>query len=310
MKKLNNLIHTPHLKGIELSISEALVEDAVSFADLMNSHYKRQKTASYFQWQYFTDVKSVYFLAKIGNQAVGGCGIQTSLVQSIIKLKLAKISDFIVSDEFRGTGIALKLIDAVQKWCLDHKIKAMVAMPNKYGNAFFLHCGFVSNPINQYILENYHQVQKNLPKSILQKTNKIVRFVRNKKYLKWRFNKNPEYDYQFITDTKWDKYIVTKTFKDSTDGTLYGDIVDISWPVDETVEVLLNKTLLSFKKIGIKKITIWQDPAKILSGFLRMNNFHKHPQERYFCIKLLNKKYPEIANFNNWFLVESDSDVY
>lgn len=301
----------PYFIHKHLSILKAKDKDASLFVDLMNSHYKRKKETSYFKWQYFSRIKSIYFLAKINNQVVGGCGMQVTPIQTSKKIYSAKILDLVVKKEYRGTGIAINLLEAGQQWCKVQKIQAITAFPNKYGNAFFSHFGFSSIPINAYILDNYHPAKTTISQTAFKNLEKNIYFIKDEDYLHWRFKENPEYNYQFVTDAENQGIVVTKTFKDPTDGTLYGDIVDLPLPADQTLtEQLLNKAILLFNKAGIKKVTIWLDPACVLLEFLKNNNFHPHPRERYFCIKLLDRKYPEILNFQQWFLVESDSEVY
>ncbi len=77
---------------------------------------------------------SAFFVAESGGSVIGCCALQ------VYSLRLAEVRSLAVHPDFRGRGIAAKLVDACRRRGAERKVRQLFAVTSEPG--FFEGCGF------------------------------------------------------------------------------------------------------------------------------------------------------------------------
>jgi hypothetical protein len=138
-----------------------------------------------------------------------------------------------------------------------------------------------------------------------------IKFLKNDRWRNWRYDLHPEYSYKKISLDNG-SFIMTKVFTDPQTKIQYGDIVETNLTAVkfDGFQKLLKLSLADFLQNGISAITTWALPHTYLYGFLKNSGFTANPQERYFCLKIINGDYHDLYDIKNWELSQIDAEIY
>lgn len=285
--------------------------DISQLVSLMNVQYARKKNRQYFLWQYFNSAHPTILMVALTNQKVIGMfGLQKRELNN--GAIVGQALDLLIVPQWRGKGIFKKLAKKAIEYFSD--IEILCVFPNLNGkNACEKGLGWRTlSKINSMSLKEVDLVKEPM-KGIEKPRYKrdLIRFKYNPRIRKWRFNQHPEYKYSKVGFNSH-KFATVKIFRDPLSRQRYGDIVDFECNINDglALEKLFLKASLYLRKHGLKTITTWALPHTYLYRVIRSLGFVEMPQERYFCLKVLNPKYKNLYNFSNWHLVQADAEIY
>jgi GNAT superfamily N-acetyltransferase len=290
-------------------IREAALSDADKFVSLFNTYYKRKTNIGYFTWQFFdTPCPSKLFAAFDGDQLVGFFGVKIYPVTGNINTGF--VVDFLIHETYRKRGIGYLLAGEVENFCSKNKVAVLTGLPNAFGNAALRSMGWQSiAKIDTLINEKIETLDIDLNDVEIQEQKKLVQFKKTDELNKWRFDDHPVYKYDRISVDK-NNYAVIKVFIDPVTGNSFLDIVDLEFSQrPEILDQLLNKVKQKLPE-QIQSVTIWALSHTVLFNCLMKLDFKILPQERFFCVKLLDESYSQLTNIENWDLMEMNSEIY
>jgi GNAT superfamily N-acetyltransferase len=273
---------------------------------LMNAQYHIKKNEAYFYWQYFHSYQpSVSIGAFDGNRLIGIFGMQKRKLENGIYAGQA--IDLLISPEYRGQGIFSKLGLKASEYFDD--IGLLCVLPNKNGKEACekslgwkcitqINC-FVSHKI---LKPEEHVIQGNSKE-------RLRSFYSDQQFLEWRFDHHPYYQYRTI-HLEPDVFIISKIFKDSIRDVIHGDIVDLYCPKAALLpDLILHSNNVLFEQ-GVDSVYAWAMKHSYTHEILQTLDFQEFPQERYFCVKILNPDYDHLYDPAQWNLVPADTEFF
>lgn len=297
-----------------VTFRQAVESDIPQLIDLMNSQYSRKKYGSYFLWQYFSSIyPTILMCAFLDSQLIGMFGLQKRILES--GAYVGQAIDLLVASEWRGKGIFKLLGEKATGYFQD--IDLFCVLPNQYGkNACEKAFGWRTLcKMNSMCLhkEHYMNLSKKTSKDPPPNSKEQIfdKFHYSNDIRCWRFDKNPDYKYTHVMLTTGE-FIITKVFKDPVTGVRFGDIVDFECNLNnqEPLKELFLKAVMRLKEQDVESITTWALPHSPLREVVESLGFTELSQERYFCLKILNKTYAYLNNIEHWHLVQSDAEIY
>jgi len=292
----------------DITFKIASESDIPQMVDLMNSEYLRKKNESYFLWQYFKSVyPTISMCAFKDEKLVGMFGLQKRMLNN--GAVVGQAIDLIVANEWRGRGIFKRLYEKVLSYF--DSLDVLCVFPNLNGkNACEKGLGWLTvGRINSMCISKKPQEAGRI--SVTPPNHKLCRFEYNTRIRQWRFRQHPEYEYSYIHHPS-QNLVITKVFVDPINKTRIGDIVDFECDLDNPLklsEIFVDGCLHLIKQ-EVEYITTWALPHTQLYGVLKSLGFTEMPQERYFCVKILNKRYECLNDIPNWHLVQADAEIY
>jgi len=294
---------------VKITFRKAKKADIPHLIDLMNAYYKRKKTEQYFFWQYFNSVyPAVLIIALADKKVIGIFGLQKRKLTN--SAALGQAIDLLVSSEWRGKGIfkrlaekALNYFSGIDAFCVFPNLQGKIACEKGLGWKTL-------GKINSLFLRNKIKETVEVIKSYKPKQ-ELIKFKYNSGIRKWRFEQNPVYKYSKVKINSG-KFAIVKIFKDSQAKKCYGDVVDFGCNINDglTLRKLFLEANLYLRKKGAKVITTRALPDTHLHKIVKSLGFIEVPQERFFCLKVLNPKYQNLYNFSKWHLVQADAEIY
>jgi len=300
IKELNNTI----------VIRAAEINDGPGFVQLFNTYYKRKTSLEYFKWQFFTSsYESRLFTAFDDTQLVGFYGIKLYPLTSGILTGFA--IDFLLDESYRKKGIGYLLEAEVEDFCRTRGVSVLSALPNASGNAAFKAFGWNSVSKIDTLVKGLPIDAKmiNYTGEIAIGDEKYIEFAKNKEFREWRYNAHPAYNYEHITLDK-DNFAVIKLFANPFDKKNYQDIVEVSYSSMMHLVKILEKIFQEAADKNVDSITIWALPHTALFRFLVKQGFNSLPQERFFCLKMLDERMAPLDHLEKWNLAEIDAEIF
>jgi hypothetical protein len=294
----------------DIVIREADQADGEPFVALFNSYYKRKTSLAYFQWQFFnTPFESKLFTAFHDDKLVGYYGVKIYPLSGEILTGFA--IDLLIHEPYRKRGIVFLLEAAIMNYCKSKGVSVMTGLPNAYGNAAFKSLGWKSiAKIDTLVIDNLNAISLS-DKGITGVNNNsaLTKFVKDDEYRIWRYNNHPIYNYEpIILDEN--NYAITKLFTDPVNGNIFGDMVEVSCIEVQNFELLLSKILIQMEAKNVHTLTTWALPHTSLYFLLKELGFKTVPQERFFCVKLIDSNLEKLYHINNWDLAQSDAEIF
>lgn len=293
-----------------ITIREASLADGEQFVALFNSYYRRKTSLAYFQWQFFnTPFESKLFTAFHDDKLVGYYGVKIFPLSGDILTGFA--IDLLIHEPYRKTGIVFLLEAAIIDYCKAKQVCVMSALPNAFGNAAFKSLGWKSiAKIDTLVLDDLNLGSfSTLRNSIVDYNDGLTKFIKDDQYRNWRFNSHPIYKYEPITLDE-DNYTITKLFNDPVNGNVLGDMVDVSCTHPQKFELLLSTVLVQMKAKNVHTLTTWALSHTHLYFLLKELGFRTLPQERFFCVKVINSNLDKLYQISNWDLVQADAEIF
>jgi len=298
------------VRGINagLEIRKATLADAPNFVSLFNQYYNRKTSMAYFEWQFFNSpIPSTLFVAYDSDKLVGYYGIK------IHKLSNGGFTGFVIDvlihDSYRKKGILFLLEWEAEKVCMESGVSVMTALPNVHGQAALKALGWKTiQKINKLHVEEF-AATPSVPEKVPSNASvNAVRFLKDADYRRWRFDRNPTYRYEVITVNK--STATTKLFVEPATGIVYGDIVDVDIFDASDSSRLIYEAISRMREKNVVSITTWSMPHTHLYPVFRAVGFKESPQERYFCVKVVQKEYSMLEDIMNWDLVQADAEIF
>jgi len=147
----------------------------------------------------------------------------------------------------------------------------------------------------------------------------IIHF-RNKEFLQWRYIKHPTRDYKILTlrnNSKLSGYIVTREMEifSKKIGVIVDFMLDSSIEQKTNFQNLVKTALLDFWKNDISIVIATSKFGMIEEQILRKSGFFKAPsflkQEQIpLIISTFNENFENFKNFDEWYFVLGDYDVF
>ena len=297
-----------------VTIKEASAYEGVHFVELFNKYYSRKTSLAYFKWQFFeSPFESRLFTAYEEGKLIGFYGIKIYKLSNNILTGFA--IDFLVDEAYRKRGIAYLFEEKICDFCYTHKVSILTSLPNSFGNAALKALGWSSiAKLDTLIIDRKDFDHKRLSELLTNQTahsnDECINFIKTDKYRSWRYDYNPLYNYELI-EVDESTFSITKLFTDPGENIIYGDIVEIVYAND------LQKVAMLFEKIGeymdankVQTITTWALEHTQLYTLLMLIGFTKMPQERFFCIKLLDENFADLRQIHNWDIIQSDAEIF
>ncbi len=292
-----------------IDVREATVKDGAQFVKLFNTYYKRKTNTDYFKWQFFdSPAESRLFAAFDRQNLIGYYGVKLCRLSNGVSAGF--LVDLLVDEMYRKRGVQYLLHDELLRYCESSNVSVVLSLPNASGNAALNAMGWRTiAKIDNLILEKAELRSKNVNSADSNGRKQLIEFVKNEEYVKWRFRNNPIYRYNEITINK-NSHAVTKLFNDPVTKVMYGDIVDIKLNQPASFNSLFNKIVERMVENKVHALTTWALPHTEAFFYLNKIGFMSSPQERYFCIKLLDSSCAELEQIENWNLVQADAEIY
>lgn len=286
--------------------------DIPQLVALMNSEYARKKTKQYFIWQFFESIyPTVLMTASIDNRIMGMFGLQKRILNN--GAVVGQAIDMLIDKKWRGKGLFSMIANKAFEFFDD--LDLLVVLPNRNGKSAVekslgWKCLVKIDNLTLDLKAYKYNASNNLYHSTKSESNPS-HFLYNSEIINWRFDNHPEYKYTFVNQNN-KNYAVMKVFTDPLSKKRIGDIVYICTDRKDIsiLENLINKTIESFQRHGITLITTWGLPHTPLYQFARAMGFKTIPQERYFCVKILNPRFSGLSNIEYWHLVQADAEIY
>ncbi len=146
-----------------------------------------------------------------------------------------------------------------------------------------------------------------------------VRFVRDRAYFVWRYEKNPRFRYgSYVVEDACSKkekaYGVVKRFNDPPDEWI--DLVDCASEDVEGFEALIDTIILKgLEAKRVKGINLWMNTHHPFSPSLEKRGFVNDKPITFFSYYYKSRD-PEdeglfrVSDFRNWYITMGDSDLY
>ncbi len=296
----------------EITFRLATRSDIPEVVALMNAQYAIKKKETYFLWQYFDTVyPTILMCAFADDNLIGMFGLQKRKLN--IGLTAGQAIDLLIAPEWRNKGLFRKLGEKAFQYFTD--LDLFCVLPNVNGK---IACEKVFGwktlaKIDSMCLKSEripHQIPDETVRQEVKPTKPFVGFHYDAKVMEWRFCRNPQYMYSHITVDN--RSAITKIFTYPVSGKRFGDIVYFSCDLNESklLSTLFLKATEYLKSQGIENITTWALPHMPPYPVLKSLGFEDMPQERYFCVKVLNKKHEYLYDFVSWHLVQADAEIY
>jgi hypothetical protein len=304
-----------HIKRVrefnsDIIIREAVQADGEQFVALFNTYYKRKTNLAYFQWQFFnTPFESKLFTAFHDDKLVAYCGIKICPLSGDILTGF--VIDVLTHEPYRKRGILFLLEAAIMDYCKAKRVSVMTVLPNAHGNAAFKSLGWKSiAKVDTLVIDDLNSISfNNKGNTIVNNNSPLTKFVKNEQYRNWRYNNHPIYNYEpIIFDNN--NFAITKLFTDPVNGNKFGDIVEVSYTRVQNFELLLSKILVQMKAKNVHTLTTWALPHTPLYFLLKELGFKTVPQERFFCVKLIDSNLEKLYHIDNWDLAQSDAEIF
>jgi GNAT superfamily N-acetyltransferase len=302
----------PRIKELNdtIVIRTADLNDGPGFVQLFNTYYKRKTSLEYFKWQFISSpYESKLFAAFDGTRLVGFYGIKLYPLTNGLLTGFA--IDFLIDESCRKKGIGYLLEAEVEDFCRIRNVSVLTALPNGSGNAAFKAFGWQS-------VSKIDTLVKGLPiaTGMIDPVDKAyseeghyIEYAKSKEFREWRYNAHPAYKYEYVTVDK-DNFAVAKLFANPFDKKNYQDIVEISYSSPENLAKILEKVFREATDKNVDSITIWALPHTTLFRSLVQQGFTSLPQERFFCMKMLDEKMEPLYDLKKWNLAEIDAEIY
>lgn len=294
-----------------VAIRTATADDAALFVSLFNAHYQRKKNNQYFYWQFFdSTIASKLFMAFMGGDLAACYGIKNVRLSSGIRAGLAV--DFLVGKAYRKRGIPYLLENEIRKFATDTGLSVLMALPNKFGCAAFKKMGWRHIGTVKTLVASASHLNLLPPETAeaLRPAQSFNYVVRDEAIRQYRFDQNPIYHYKRIALAP-NVFAMVKKFWDPMLNKNFGDIVDFDGPsaIMHFSQIFLKASEILLQE-NCEHITTWALPHTPVYPILTALGFHETPQERYFCVKILEDKYNFLYDFSNWRLAQADSEIY
>lgn len=293
-----------------MKIRQAVEEDIPALTELMNLNYLRKKRPDYFYWQYFDSVYDSELMIAVDDDFVKGMfGMQYKKLNE--GTAIGQLTDLLVEKNYRGKGLFTQLGNRIFEKRKD--IEIFCVFPNRQGRdavvkAFgWSEIGRINNMI---LLKNEYKPDG--AQIFKLHSARLIKFYSDDVIRKWRFDKNPEYDYHLIEAGNRD-YCYVKKFVDPVSGILYGDIVEVISGYDNSENLItLFKRAVEylFNKLHCTSITTWALEHYPYFRTLKEIGFRPLNAERYFCIGQSTAAGSGINNIESWYLNQSDTEIY
>ena len=288
------------------------LSDVPQLAGLMNLAYARQKSEKYFVWQFFESIyPTVLITACAGRRIIGMFGLQKRELNN--GAVVGQAIDMLIEESWRGKGLFPVLASAAFESFYD--LDVLCVFPNLTGKVAVEHSlGWKCiGKIDALFLnaKQYHPDHIKQFASPGKPFHDLTSLVYDSEIIKWRFEKHPEYKYRLITHENG-IYAVTKVFVDSLTSHRVGDIVYLGIIGREygILHKVMEKAVESFLEDGIDVISVWGLPHTPVYAYATAAGFQPIPQERFFCVKVLNSRFSYLDSFESWHLLQADVEIY
>lgn len=296
---------------MEITYRSATRGDILRIKEIFNSQYVRKKEDDYFIWQYFESAwPTVVICAGENGKIEGIFGLQRRELEGGIPVGQA--IDLLITPRLRGKGV----FSEMGKRAIRHfpELRILCVLPNLNGrNACVKSLGWQEiAKVDALILNISKQLpgEINLPEP-LGNVVRPVRFNWTADLRAWRYMRHPDYSYEIVNSSNG-HFAVTKIFTDPLTHHQFGDIVDFQAPLDAPCVLvdLFSKSVNCLAAKGVESITTWALPSTLLYDILKAMGFESTPQERYFCVKVLDPTLEHLYDISSWSLVQADAEIY
>jgi len=293
-------------------VRQAILYEVPQLVALMNAEYNRKKNSQYFTWQFFESVyPTVLMVASVGEKIVGMFGLQKRKLNN--GAIVGQAIDMLIDKEWRGTGLfrilANRAIDSFKD------IDILCVFPNRNGKrAVEKSLGWKCLSRIDNLTLNLNEYKINSGYKWIRLTNrksKYFRFISSSEIQKWRFVNHPEYKYTFLKEDK-NNYIVIKVFMEPLSKKKIGDIVYVCTDADDlhVYHKLIERAIEIFQKQNISSTSTWELQHTNVYQLMLGLGFKPIPQERYFCVKILNSQFSYLYDIESWDLFQADAELF
>jgi hypothetical protein len=137
----------------------------------------------------------------------------------------------------------------------------------------------------------------------------LIRVERSRRYLEWRYARNPVNVYHNYAIARGDRtissYIVTKKYEDAV------DLVDIQCAGADEANALLRHIVAVCRGDAVRRLVCWAQPHHWTHPVLERLGFQNGAPVTYFGARAIGAQAPrDWPDYRAWYLQMGDSDVY
>lgn len=317
-----------------MEIREYQKGDEIKIYELFESTFGKKISPDYWNWLFIENpTKLVMIKLMWDNDVLAGHYAVSPLFFSFNNEKILSALSLttMTNPLYVGKGIFTTLANKLYKDFVEkEQLKSVWGFPNTNS-----HYAFIKN-LKWQNLEVLPTLSLNLEKFKISKDNLFSNFNlfneehtkathnvlskylvfsdRNSEYMNWRYTKHPLNKYDFfekeINGIKY--FAVTKIFNSFSDPTkMEVDILELILPEDyDIIYSCISDILRFYENKNLIKINIWMPINDIKHIYLEKIGFTQSLPITYSGILVLDDKYYQLKNNNNWYISMGDSDIF
>ena len=182
-----------------------------------------------------------------------------------------------------------------------------------YGLLSFRKCDHLYD-IQKYDLSDtsafYDGVTSEVEQYIVNITPDRIRSIKDKSYLRWKYNEKPNSKYEMIIVRDGHAIIAVLVVRvEEHLGNKSCKVVEYFVDKSDDLDVAMKYVLNDYKKSKFSYLSIWDFGDEIVKRAYRRNLFFKQDLDLYFTVKLLDDDLRFLYDLGLWHIVEGDADT-
>lgn len=307
--------------------------DEKAILKLFHLAFGKEMSVEYWNWRFANNPfsnESFIDLMWDGDKLVGHYAV--SPVDMIINGKTEKTAlsmTTMTHPEYGGRGIFSQLAESLYGKLSENNFKMVWGFPNNNSHYGFnknlswsdiaiqgmmsLNIKSLSRIINAEAKGKSVSKTEEIDSSLMSQLNSSTKYVKvnkTKEYLQWRYFDNPTADYKMIISDDNRGIIIYKvisSFSDSTKSEI--DIMDMTFENDPSVLINLLSSVYNSEQ-HILQFNLWDSLFSANQIILEKTGFRLCPPITYLGYRALSSPDQEIADYRNWDINFSYSDVF
>jgi predicted N-acetyltransferase YhbS len=307
--------------------------DEKAILELFHLAFGKEMSVEYWNWRFANNPFSNEFFIDLmwdGDKLVGHYAV--SPIDTMINGETEKTAlsmTTMTHPEYGGRGIFSQLAESLYGKLSENNYKMVWGFPNNNSHYGFnknlswndialqgmmsLNTKSLSRIINTEAKGKFINKGEEIENSLISQLNSSAKYVKinkTKEYLQWRYFDNPTADYKMMISDDHRGIIIYKVIPSFSDSTKFEiDIMDIAFDNEMSVLVNLLSSVYNSEQ-EILQFNLWDSLFSANQIILEKIGFRICPPVTYRGYRALNSPDPEIADYRNWDISFSYSDVF
>jgi hypothetical protein len=156
----------------------------------------------------------------------------------------------------------------------------------------------------------YDGVTSEVEQYIINTSQDRIHSIKDKSYLRWRYNEKPNSKYEMIiVRSKHEVIAVFVVRVEEHQGNKSGKVVEYFVAESDDLDVVMKYVLKDYKLSNFSYLSIWDFGDDNVKRAYRRNLFTKQDMDLYFTVKLLDDDLMFMYDVSLWHIVEGDADT-